>query len=281
MNVRVAAVQMEVVRSKEDNLKRAATRIEEAASRGARFVCLPEYFLTDCPEAGMTAADLEEIAEPIPGPTTKRLGMLAQGHGIYLVAGSIIERRKGEYYNTSALIDPSGKVIGTYSKTHPENAEAKYEVGSNISPGGEYPVFDTKLGKIGILIDMDMATAEAPRILGIKGAEIVFWPINWSARWYRAIEIYAAAHAGLNKYYVVSSNRVGRRKSRLGEFLYNGGSRIVNPEGFFIGGGQDFQECVVIGDVDLDYVTEWRKKIIPRDYPYRRRPETYRELTET
>lgn len=278
---KMAAIQMEVTSNKEQNLEKAKKWLEKAAAAGANLACLPEYFLADCPEAGQSREAIQAIAETIPGPATSYLSEIAKKTGMIICAGSFIAKdADGTFRNTSALIDASGKIIGTYSKTHPENANPKYEVGAGIKAGDDYPVFDTEVGKVGIIIDMDATTAEAARILYVRGAEIVLWPLNWSTRWLQPVEILPAAHAMMNKQFVLASNRVGTRKSAHGTFLYNGGSKICNPEGFVVARAGDFYEGFAINEIDIKVLRDWRNVIIPRDYPLRRRPETYGAITE-
>ncbi len=279
--VRAAAIQMPVTSNRDENLAKAESLLNRAADKGVQLACLPEYFLWDCPEKDMTADEIARTAEAIPGPTTEALGSLAQKRNMYICTGSFLERTaEGRLLNSSALIGADGKVVGTYQKTHPENALPKYETGVGVKPGDDYPVFDTELGKIGIIIDMDATTAEAPRVEYVRGAEIILWPVNWSTRWFIPVDSLPPAHCIMNKVYMVTANRVGLRQSRHGTFLYNGGSKINNPEGSTIARGNDFYEGVVMADLDMKILREWRTTIIPRDYPYRRRPETYTALTE-
>jgi N-carbamoylputrescine amidase len=275
----VAAIQMPVTGEKEVNLDKACALLGEAAAKGARLACLPEYFLADCPEQHMTAEQIGAVAETLDGPSLARLRETGKETGMYVCAGSFIEKgADGLLRNTSALIGPDGAVVGTYSKTHPENAPPKYEVGCGIVPGDEYPVFDTEIGRIGIIVDMDADTAEAPRLLYAHGAELVLWPVNWSARWQLTVDAYSTAHCMINAYFMVVANRVGTRLSQYGTFHYNGGSRVVDPEGCAIARITDYFEGVVAADVDFGLLRLWRDEIIPRDYPYKRRPETYGDL---
>jgi len=279
--LKVAAVQMEITEDRSKNLKRAASLVRSAAQSGASLVCLPEYFVTDCPERGMSPRDMEGLAETIPGPSTAHLAEVAAAEHVYVAAGTIIEQGEdGLLHNTCALLGPDGAVIGTYSKTHPEDASPKAEKECGIVPGDRFPVFETSLGKVAILIDMDIVAPEVSRILGITGAEIVCLPLNWSARWFNVIDLLPAAHALMNKFYLVVSNRVGVRTSPHGTFVYHGGSRVVSPEGITVGRADDYREGWITSPVDLDFLHQWRDEVIPRDYPYRRRPEAYSRLTE-
>jgi predicted amidohydrolase len=259
-------------------MRKAIGWIERAARAGASIVCLPEYWYTGTPKKGMSSEVVYKMAETTSGPLISTLAKAAADNGIYIAAGSIIANHAGKIYNTSFLLDPKGGIAGHYSKTHPENAPVKYELGSGITPGGEYQVFDTSFAKLGIMIDTDAVAPEVPRILAAKGAQLIFWPLNWSVRWATMVDALSKSHAIVNRCYVVASNRVGRSETAFGEYLYNGGSRIIDPEGTVISMAPDFHEGMAIATVDPELVRIWREDIIPRDYPKRRRPETYAEL---
>jgi predicted amidohydrolase len=277
---KVASIQMEVTSDKKTNLEKAKKLLTAAAQGGTQMAVLPEYFLADCPEKGMKEEYVNSIAETIPGPATDYLADVAKNEGIYIATGSfIVKDKNGKLTNSGAVITPKGEILGTYSKTHPEDAALKYEVSLGIQPGDEYPVFDTEIGKVGVVVDMDATTAEATRILYVQDAEIVLWPLNYSTRWMHVIDVLPQAHAMMNKLYFVSANRVGTRKSAFyGNFLYNGGSKICNPEGFDVGRADDYNEGFAIATINVDLIREWRNTIIPRDYPFRRRPQTYGAL---
>jgi len=278
----VAAIQMQIGREKDVNLETAGRLVGLAADRGARLACLPEYFLADCPEKGTAPEEIARVAEPVDGPSVTALRKVARQRSIHLCAGSFIEDAgAGVFRNTSVLIGPNGELIGQYSKTHPENADPKYEVGCGIVPGDVYPVFETEVGRIGIAIDMDIDTPEVPRILALNGADIILTPMNWSVRWYRTIDAYAAAHCMMNQLFMVVANRAGTRSSRYGVFNYHGGSRVVDPEGVTLAQGTDYFEGAAVAVLDHEVQRIWREVIVPRDYPYNRNPATYGALVET
>lgn len=277
---RVAAVQMETKNNKKENLDTATKFIDACAGKGVNIVCFHEYFLTGPPYKGLDASSLRKIAEPIPGPSTDILSKKAAEHGVYVVAGSIIELENKNFFNTCALIDPNGKIIGKYRKTHPENYLAKHEIGCGIKPGNDFPVFKTKFCNIGIMIDMDGVAPEVARILAIKGAELIFWPIQWSMRWARLIQPVCQAHAYMTQSYVIAANRVGTRETQVGVYplLYGGGSTVADPEGNTIAAAPWHYPGVAIADVDMTFLKRWREEIMPRDYPLARRPELYGEI---
>jgi predicted amidohydrolase len=172
-----------------DNCRMYEPLIAEAARQRADLVVLGEtltYVALGRP--------FPEVAEPIPGPSTDYFGALARRHGLYIVAG-LVERAGHLVYNTAALLDPDGHLAGTYRKaTLPRD-----EIKAGIAPGGEYPVFDTRFGKVGMMICYDGFFPEVARELSNRGAEVVAWPV-WGCN-----PLLAAARACENHVYVVSS----------------------------------------------------------------------------
>lgn len=153
------------------------------------FVCLPEGITV----IG-TGKSYYEVSEPIPGPTTELLGRLASKIHAYIIAG-LYERHNHIVYNTAVLIDRNGKIVGTYRKTHLPREE--WEKG--ITPGNEYPIFQTDICKIGIIICWDLQFPEPARTMAAKGAEIIFIPI-WGGS-----ETLAKARAIENSVFIVTS----------------------------------------------------------------------------
>lgn len=280
---KVGAIQTEVTENKGKNLGNALKFLDKAATLGVKIVCFPEYFITECPMKDETTEDFRKrAAEPIPGPTVNAIAEKAKEHRMYIVAGSILEEAEGTLYNTNTLISPDGEIIGKYRKTHPENHPAKHEVGRGVTPGDEYPVFETPLCRVGIISDVDACAPEPARILGNKKAEIIFWTINWSVRWTYLIPAMAMTYAYNNACYVVAANRVGARARQLGTYalIYSGGSVIANPEGLIIGTTGMFYQGIATAEIDLEYLRLIRDKYNPKTYPNWRRPKTYREIVE-
>ena len=166
-----------------------APLIAKAAEQKADLVVLPEtltYYGT-----GLTYVD---CAEPIPGASTEFFGKLAKQHDLYIVAG-LIERDGRLVYNTAALVGPDGQLVGKYRKvTLPRG-----EIEGGIMPGHEYPVFDTRFGKLGMMICYDGFFPDVAQELTQNGAEVIAWPV-WGCN-----DLLAAARACENHVYVVSS----------------------------------------------------------------------------
>lgn len=209
-------------KSPEANVEKFCALIREAAASKPDIVCLPEGITVV--GTGRTYAD---VSEPIPGPTTERLGAVARELRTYIVAG-IYERAEPAVYNTAVLIDRHGKLAGTYRKTHLPREE--WEAG--IAPGHSYPVFDTDFGRIGMLICWDLQFPEPWRALALQGAEVVLLPI-WGGN-----EKLIPARAIENHVFIVTS-------------CYGHNSRIVNPVGEYLAEGSG-KSPVAVAEMHLD-----------------------------
>jgi len=166
-----------------------APLIAEAAKKKADFVVLPETLTFY--GSGSTYA---ERAEPVPGPSTKYFGTLAKKHDLYIVAG-LLEREKTLVYNVAVLIGPDGKVVGNYRKV----CLPRGEIEGGLTPGTKYPVFQTRFGKVGMMVCYDGFFPEVARRLSNNGAEIIAWPV-WGCN-----PMLGAARACENHVYIVSS----------------------------------------------------------------------------
>jgi predicted amidohydrolase len=198
------------------------------------------------------------------------LAELARKHRTHIVA-TLEELDGGLVYNAAVLIDRGGRIAGKYRKVHLPAAEAE----EGVTPGNDYPVFDTDFGRIGILTCWDNWFVEPARVLRLKGAEILLFPImgDGDARHW---DVMSRARAIDNGVYLVSSNTVG-----------DSASRIVDPTGEVLGeatGPAGF----VVREIDLN--KEWRTFWLSVGaaagearslYIKERRPDTYRPLIET
>jgi predicted amidohydrolase len=176
-------------KSPAQNREEFAPLIAEAARKKADLVVLPET-LTQT----NTGRTFVACAEPIPGPSTNYFGQLARKHGCYLVAG-LVERDAHLIYNVAVLIGPDGKIVGKYRKV----CLPRGEVAAGIAPGNEYPVFETRFGKVGMMVCYDGFFPEVARQLSNKGAEVIAFPVAGCN------PLLAAARACENHVYVVSS----------------------------------------------------------------------------
>lgn len=273
--VSVSAVQMNCkIGDKNANIRKATRLINRAATQDrADIVCLPELFSTGF----NVGEEFYELSEPIPGHTTNVMCSVARRHRICIIV-PIAERRRipGVVYNTACLIGPHGSILGTYTKTHmplhrtsPElYSEEKYY----FKPGNEYPIFDTRLVRFGIMICYDRTFPEVPRILALKGAEVIFCPAASTGERAETWKAEHIAHAIENQLFIVAANRIGYEKP----YRFYGCSLIVGPKGNIIKEAGS-QETVVSARINLEDVVNERKRLpLFRD----RRPETYAEISD-
>jgi omega-amidase len=255
-----AGVQMDIFsRDGKGNLRRAVELTEEAAEGGAKLVCLPELFTT-----GFDYDYIRQTAGPVPGPLTETLSSLASKLGIFLAAGSIPERKDNELYNCAVLFGPDGNILGSYRKMHlfPLMGETREFCG-----GDRCDVFDTELGKIGIIICYDLRFPELARKLACAGAELIILPAEFPYPRFDHWRCLLQARAIENQCYVMGVNRVGRHDTTK----FFGNTSIYDPWGNLLAGSGD-RESLVLGRIDLETVQNIRKKIpVFND----RRPELY------
>ncbi len=165
---RIGLVQMRCEKDPARNLERALGGIREASQQGAQIICLPELFLSEyfCQTEDHRFFDL---AEPIPGPTTDRLGQLAAELEVVIVASLFEKRAAGLYHNTAAVIDADGGLLGTYRKMHIPDDPLFYEK-FYFTPGDlGFRVFSTRFARIGVLICWDQWFPEAARLTALTG----------------------------------------------------------------------------------------------------------------
>ena len=169
----VGLVQMSMTSDPDQNLQHAIERVREAAGRGAQIVCLPELFQTqyfcqreDC--------DLFDLAEPIPGPTSVKLGEVAKQLRVVLIASLFEKRAAGVYHNTAAMFDADGTLRGLYRKMHIPDDPLYYEK-YYFTPGDlGFRAFDTNVGRVGTLVCWDQWYPEGARLTALQGATCAF-----------------------------------------------------------------------------------------------------------
>ena len=220
-------------RTPQEKRKQFAPLIRRAADKRADLVVLPET-LTYYASGGSYA----DAAETIPGPSTDYFGALAKQHNLYLVVG-LIEREAHLIYNVAVLLGPDGNVVGKYRKV----CLPRSEIEGGLSPGNEYPVFDTRFGKVGMMVCYDGFFPEVARKLTNNGAEVIAWPV-WGCN-----PLLARARACENHVYLVSSTYTPRERDWMLSAVYaQDGSPLAVADDF---------GSVVVAEVDLSQPLHW------------------------
>ncbi|HTO04350.1 MAG TPA: nitrilase-related carbon-nitrogen hydrolase, partial [Opitutus sp.] len=156
-----------------ENLKKTLALAEKAAKQGANIICTQELFRSQyfCQSEDH---DNFKLAEPIPGPSTAAFQKIAKKHGVVIIASLFEKRASGLYHNTAVIIDADGKLLGIYRKMHIPDDPLYYEK-FYFTPGDTgFRAWDTKFGKIGVLICWDQWYPEGARLTAMQGAEILF-----------------------------------------------------------------------------------------------------------
>ena len=275
---------MSCVADKEANLNKAMAKVREAAGAGAHIVCLQELF-TSLYFCDVEDYDNFKLAEPIPGPSTQKLGKLAEELGVVIIASLFEKRAQGIYHNTTAVLDADGSYLGKYRKMHIPDDPSYYEK-FYFTPGDlGYKIFKTKFATFGVLICWDQWYPEASRITALMGAEILFYPtaIGWSTaqdeqtntEQYNAWQTIQRSHAVANGVHVVSVNRVGLEQE--GRMKFWGGSFVANPFGSLLYQASHDGEEVKVIEVDTSKTDRYRTH-----WPFMRdrRIDSYGEITK-
>lgn len=279
--VTIALLQHACGTDREANVAKALDMAREAAAKGAQIICTQELFAGQYfPQT--IDVDKYDWAEPIPGPTFDKVQALARELEVVLIASIYEYAMDGVYFNTVIVFDADGTYLGKYRKHHipegPQYIEKYY-----FTPGDTgYPVFNTRYGKIGVLICWDEWFPEPSRILALKGANIVFYPsaigsepdnpdLDTSQSWVDAVK----AHGIHNNMFIAAVNRVGREESNEGHMDFYGRSFISDPWGTLITETGRKDDEILMAELDLDEIKRARDILqFHRD----RRVDSYQEL---
>lgn len=282
----IGLIQMRCSPQREPNMEKAIVRIREAAKQGAQVICLPELFLSNyfCQRED---AALFDLAEPIPGPSTQQLGKIASETGTVIIASLFERRLPGVYHNTAAVLDADGSLLGIYRKMHIPDDPLYYEK-YYFTPGDTgFRAFDTRFGRIGVLICWDQWFPEGARLTALKGANILFYPtaIGWhpaekeqyGTAQHQAWETIQRSHAIANGVYVAAVNRVGHEGPANGGLEFWGASFLSDPFGTVLQRGSHTEEEILIGRCDFK-----RQEEVRRNWPFfrDRRIDVYGPLTQ-
>ncbi len=244
--IKVAIAQIDIVSGDKDaNLNKIEDYAARAARKKADIVCFPEYFTT-----GGIFNRFGELAEIIPGKTTKKLGKIAKQNNISIV-GSVVEKENNTLYNTGIFIDSKGEIAGKHRKIHLFLDEK-----NAVDRGKTCGCMSTDYGRLGMMVCYDTIFPEVSRQLAVRGAEIIFIPANWprpfSAQW----KIASSARALDNQVWTVAVNRCGADS----QFNYFGNSRIVSPYGEAVVECGECEELVFF-DIEPHKSVEFRNTV--------------------
>ncbi len=279
---KLALIQLKAHEDPQINIQNTKKAIERAADSGAQIVCTQELFSTQYFCVNQSAEPFAH-AEVIPGDLSRNLGQLAADLGIIIVASMFEKRTKGMYHNTAIVINTDGTLMGKYRKIHipqDSNSDQKYY----FTQGEDgYQVFDTKFGKLGILISWDQWFPEAARINALMGADIIIYPNSLGClsdeisdkgdAMHDTWQTVLRTHAITNGCYIAAINRVGIE----GDIEFWGRSFVSDHGGNIIAEGHEMEDSIVYADADLEAIAEHRCH-----WPFfrDRRIDTYDRISE-
>lgn len=271
--MRAALIQMRAGMERNENLDRAEAMVEQAAKRGAEVVCLQECFATWFFPQRIDPKD-QALAEPLDGPTVTRMRGVAKKLGLVMVVPFYERVMAGELYNSAAVVDGKGEVLGLYRKHHIPMS-ARFNEKFYFRPGNKgFPVFATPKGRIGVMICYDRHFPESARMLAMAGAETIFVPTAACSEFARkAWEAELRGHAIANGVFVGGVNRVGKEF----ESDYFGASLFIDPIGETIAQASGKDEEILVAELATQRLEEVR-----RVWPFYRdrRPEAYGRIVE-
>lgn len=272
----VAAVQLTSGSDPVKNVDAALELIRFAASRGASYIQVPEYFNYLGP-----IENYQKVAESIPGPTTDRLAALAKDLGVTVHIGSMLETslEPGKFFNTSVLLDTSGHLKAAYRKAHLFDidvpGELVFKESDAIASGNQLVVAECSGFRLGMSICFDLRFPEMYRALSLKGATVFAIPSAFSAATGRAHwEVLIRARAIENHTFVVAAAQAGTTAEGIATF---GHSMIVGPWGDVLAYSNSDGEDVLVATLDLDEVARRRSQINVMNL---RRPQLYSSLDD-
>ncbi len=289
-NIKVAAVQMSMTNDVHKNIEKAEKFVRLAAADGANIILLPELFenLYFCQERNYDYYKLAASVEE--NPAVNRFKTVAKELNIVLPI-SFYEKHINSIYNSVAVIDADGEVLGIYRKSHIPD-DHFYQEKFYFTPGDTgFKVWDTKFGKIGVGICWDQWFPETARCMALMGAELLFYPtaigsepileVDSMPHWRRCMQ----GHSAANIMPVIAANRVGTETVTPNEanndqssaLTFYGSSFITNETGEVIESADRESECIITSEFNLDEIHEMRFSWgIFRD----RRPELYTPITD-
>ena len=284
-DLRIAAVQMNCLRERNENIERAASLTKSAAADGAKIILLPELFETKyfCQERNYDYYNLATSVDT--NPAVKAFSKLCKDLKVFMPV-SFFEKDGNAFYNTVAMIDDKGSLMGIYRKIHIPD-DHFYQEKFYFTPGNlGHKVWKTPFGNIGVGICWDQWFPETARIMTLMGADILLYPtaigsepildIDSMPHWRRAM----CGHSACNIVPVAAANRVGEEKvspseansNQTSSLTFYGSSFITNETGEVIAGAGRDNETFIMADIDIEKNRQLRQSWgMFRD----RRPEVY------
>lgn len=271
MEIKIGVLQQHNVADSEENIRRIAEGIKNLAHRGAQLIVLQELHnsLYFCQVEDVNNFDM---AEPIPGPSTRLYGELAKQYGVVIVTSLFEKRAPGLYHNTAVVLEKDGTIAGMYRKMHIPDDPAYYEK-FYFTPGdlGFHPI-DTSVGRLGVLVCWDQWYPEAARLMALQGAQILIYPTaigyetsdsaEEQARQREAWTTVQRGHAVANGLPVVAVNRVGWEEDpshQTAGIQFWGSSFIAGPQGeLCYQASEKDEECQII-DIDMAHSEQVRR----------------------
>jgi N-carbamoylputrescine amidase len=276
--ITVAATQFAATENRTENLDRAERLIREAAKQGANVILIQELFETPYFCKGHDTKYFG-VAQPISeNPAVRRFQTLARELNVVLPA-SVYERAGNVFYNSIAIVDADGELLGTYRKSHIPESPGYHEK-FYFSPGDTgFKVWRTRFGTLGVAICWDQWFPESARAMALLGAEILFYPtaigsepqdlsIDSRDHWQRTMQ----GHAAANVMPLIASNRIGTEKGERWTVTYYGSSFIADHTGAIVKQADRSSEAIITAEFDLDRIRAYRESWgVFRD----RRPDLY------
>jgi N-carbamoylputrescine amidase len=267
--VKIALIQMNSNKSRDENVRVACSYIDQAAIEKPDLIVLPEFFnnlyFFQYRDYGYI-----DWAERDDGYTISRIKDKAKTHNLFIIATIYEEHAPGVYYDTAMVIEPQGTILGKYRKTHPSAVRSLEKIYFRF--GSKYPVFKVKDWKVGIVICYDTYFPESVRSVTLNGAELVVIPFAAPYKEDNMRSHTIVTRAYENGVYVAACNKVGPE----GDWTLGGGSLIVNPSGKVLAEADKTGDKIITADLERDLLYQARKSMpMLRD----RRPDLYTAIT--
>jgi deaminated glutathione amidase len=259
--MRVALAHMNSGDDVAENVERAELLLTEASGAGADLAALPEMF-----SFMGSSKRHREVAEAVPGPTSRRLAAVARAHGMWVLGGSLFESDGGRVYNTSLLFDRDGELVARYRKIHLFDMELAGQPplreSASFSAGEEVVTAETEFGRVGLSVCYDLRFPELYRALMARGAEIVFAPSAFTyATGVDHWEILVRARAIENQAFVLAPAQWGEWGPEEHHRRCFGHSMVADPWGRVVAEQAQEEWGVLLADIDLGEVRRVRERL--------------------